>query len=512
MYDFHESWHSEPRRGSARQVPAKRSQSAEPTSHNSNINSFSPQQIQRSRRPSNLGYGFDPLSLEALDAGRPQTPPSLNTRRPSAAYSYYGSLPPESRYTSFERPAAYASPHHNIDGGAVSNENFPSSLHLHPNTGSNMPIAGAPHAISAYTTAYSSLYGPYRPSPLPASPYTRTLPNQINPPPDLGFTRHAPRGFVDASTAASQGLLSPLEPMVEQYQRRMQATVDRRPEDTRATRPGISPYTLPHQNQSHAVAGQLTRAVHGSSENASVALPSQPNHTTRSGTVQAHRAAYERLQPANRTTPTAAARGTDSQPFRHSMPQTSIAYDRPSRPYGNTPHDSTSASQSYYRNGQRSRGRASAYHPRRPLPPQLFQPSLNADAPGFTPNSIYPQGSQPHNYQVPEIFPMSAYHPILGGTHIQPTRDSPLTALALDQGSGTTSRRSRSPLTRGATTARTHRRVPPEQRDQENDQDSLRMRRVQALVNARHARDEQQRTTMHETPPRTGPVERRMHD
>lgn len=60
--------------------------------------------------------------------------------------------------------------------------------------------------------------------------------------------------------------------------------------------------------------------------------------------------------------------------------------------------------------------------------------------------------------------------------------------------------------------ARTHRRVPPEQRDQENDGDREAMEREREGINSRYGNEEGGRSRMDETPPRIGRVERRMRE
>ncbi|CAA9956614.1 hypothetical protein PTMSG1_00222 [Pyrenophora teres f. maculata] len=245
------------------------------------------------------------------------------------------------------------------------------------------------------------------------------------------------------------------------------------------------------------------RSAHVSSENA----PAHQSRATRTNTVQEHRAAYERLQAANRTTPTDAARSTGIPPFRQSMPQPSIADDRPNRPRSNALHNPATADQPQQRTEERPYSRTS--HNWRRQSPEQVQLGSNANAADLTPNFANPQPHRHHGSEPPPRPPTRAYRPGPGATHLQPTRDGPLTALAPDQGTGTTSRRTRSPILRGTTTARTHRRIPPEQRDQENNGDRAIMRREESNINARYAEDEQQ---MNETPPRTGPVERRLHE
>ena len=214
----------------------------------------------------------------------------------------------------------------------------------------------------------------------------------------------------------------------------------------------------------------------------------------RHGRVQTQRAAYERLQNPARAMHTGAVGGTDMFAFRHSMPQTTTPYDRSNRPRDHAPH---------HHNEMRPSSPFPMHQPR-----QTSQSHTHHGTHGSSP--ILPrlpphQGSRPH-------VPTHTYRPAPGTLRLQPTRDSPLTALAFEQGSGTTSRRPHSPLIRTTTVAmaRTHRRIPAEQRDQENDGDRALMRREEASVHARYGEDEQQRSLMNETPPRIGRVERRM--
>ncbi|CAG5140079.1 uncharacterized protein ALTATR162_LOCUS632 [Alternaria atra] len=161
-----------------------------------------------------------------------------------------------------------------------------------------------------------------------------------------------------------------------------------------------------------------------------------------------------------------------------------------------------------YSNEERSSSPFIMHQQQQPSQSQTTHTSL----PGAPPRVPTRQAYQQHNSDVQQRAPTRAYRPVPGARYLNASRDSPLTALALDQGSGTTSRRSHSPLVRATTTARTHRRIPPEQRDQENDGDRTLMRREEENVNARYGEEEQQRSMMNETPPRVGRVERRMQD
>jgi len=69
----------------------------------------------------------------------------------------------------------------------------------------------------------------------------------------------------------------------------------------------------------------------------------------------------------------------------------------------------------------------------------------------------------------------------------------------------------RSPLARAMTLARSHRRIPARQREQENEGvEEAAMREEMGNVLARYGAEEQRGEMMDETPPRVGRVERRM--
>jgi hypothetical protein len=240
------------------------------------------------------------------------------------------------------------------------------------------------------------------------------------------------------------------------------------------------------------------RGEQRSGENNPVVPMSSQDQIAHIGRVQAQRAAYERLHNPRR----AMQVETNINSSRRSIPQTTVPHDRSNRP--NRPPDMTHLLLPPL-NQERSSSPFMAHQQQRPAQgqSQLGAPLGSPGAPHRVP---YRPASQQYSSGIPQRAPTHSYRPAPGALYLNPTRDSPRTALALDQGSGTTSRRSRSPLVR----ARTHRRIPPEQRDQENDGAISLMRREEENVNARYGEEEQQLATMNETPPRIGRVERRM--
>ncbi|KAG9187351.1 hypothetical protein G6011_05222 [Alternaria panax] len=450
----------------------------------------------------------------------------------SAQFSYYGSLPPSRGASSSGPPLENDISRLQLDEAAASDKNHrlayadPSS----PRHSTLRPNSSDSSVLSLPDNAGS---GPHGVSPLPSMPYTR---NQGDPRlPD--YTTQRPGYVVDATTAAMEGLESPLSPYSEHYRHQLQAAQARAnphihqpcAEGAQARRTSHSrgqgnrsnhPRHLP--GQSDGPSEDRTREFEQSSANMSIAghhpswnpvlhgragqgeqrfrenLPSVPTSSydaaMRAGRVQAQRAAYERLYNPRM----AMQVETSINSLRHSMPQPTISHDLSYR----RPHFSG------FRPEERSSSLFVMHQQRQPPQGHITHSLLPPRVP--TRQTFHQQ----HNNQAPQRVPTQAYRPVPGARYLNPTHNNPLTAVALEQGSGTTSRRSHEPSIRvpTTTTARTHRRIPPEQRDQENDGDRSAMRREEEGVNARYGEEEQQRDRMDETPPRIGRVERRMLD
>ncbi|KAF1944853.1 hypothetical protein EJ02DRAFT_420152 [Clathrospora elynae] len=432
----------------------------------------------------------------------------------SAPYSWPGSLASGSRQPSSEHSGQGQLSYSQYDGAAPSTEARHVIQSVNPSLGAGVtgnamfcPSSGS----SVYSSPSAAVTGQHGLSPLPSMPYTHPQSgrNPLQPSSALDGI-HISGGYTDAATAAAQDLYSPLDPYSQQYlqmlrvqqaglavssqssyfiprsgameappsrmgsishayntapipgARAMDPAAVRQPQHRtlRSSQPSSEQLrnATNYGSQHRGRTNRSTRANQRSSENAP-AIPPYQVRFPQTGRVHAQSAAFEQLQNPIRTNQ---ARGVAALPSRHSMPQTTS----PGVPPGIPPRQ---ASRQHGEEPQRTQT-----HTYRPAPPSL---------------------------------------------QLQPSRDSPLTSLALDHGSGTTSRPSRSPIVRTTTTAaaaaaaattRTRPRVPVEQRDQENDGDRSLMRREEGAVLARYGEEEQRRDTMDETPPRVGRVERRM--
>jgi hypothetical protein len=452
----------------------------------------------------------------------------------SAQFSYYGSLASSTRFPSSEASLLLDVSRVQLDGTAASNESHRSSTSGNPFVGTNAafrPTSGS--SVHSWPSMVGS--GLHGLSPLPSMPYNR---NQASLPVPFDPTH----GYVDAATAVVRGLESPLDPYAQHYQQqqlRAQAARQeafqqqaiqraiaehhnafqsrtysfqtRRPSHGQGSQPHPPPQfanvprlPVPRQSQqpdtspTSQFGGLGRRSEQRSGESNPVAPSVSQAQMALNGRVQAQRAAYERLH-----NPRAMQVETDMNSFRRSLPQTTVPYDRSNQPRDYTPPQFPAMVMPRRDEERSSSPFIPQSHPRPQAQPQLVTYSSSPNAPSRLPIR---QPSRQRSNELPQRAPTQSYRPLPGARHLHPSRDSPLTALALDQGSGTTSRRSRSPLIR----ARTHRRIPPEQRDQENDGDRSLMRREEENVNIRYGDEEQSRGRMDETPPRIGRVERRM--
>jgi hypothetical protein len=470
----------------------------------------------------------------------------------SAAYSIYD-LPPESRLPSGERTGSAQHGYFQYDGSAASEHANRGAYHsVRP---SDLRASNNPLQHPATSSAYGGQYGI---SPLPSMPYTRTQGNNAAPQPFSGthMLDFAPTQYVDAATAAARNLNSPLEPFSDHYQRLTAMQNPRRNAPTQSPAyppfesPDLSPpqhigprhnptygphphmlnngrpqHSSAYRSPYHPVGAlrtgpsrpsqttgrdvQATRATQRSSENAPVRPPAHSSGPSRNSQVQIHRAAFERLHNAMQGGTSAAPRAPQSGPSRHSLPQSVALRSEPNEPLTHqamrriatfraqrrqrTPQASQSPTQAREQPSSSQAGsspplilsRTSPGAPPRPPPPSN-DPNLRG---GGARRRITPTSHSPFL-----LHPSRNY----ASASIAPARAS--TTLIL-----------RSPLLRAATSARPLRRLPPQQRDQENSGagEELLMRQEEAAINTRYGEDVQ-RDIMDETPPRVGRVERRM--
>ncbi|KAH9864116.1 hypothetical protein J1614_010049 [Plenodomus biglobosus] len=451
----------------------------------------------------------------------------------SAAFSYYGSLPSGSRHSSSGMSGTEQLSPSQYDGAITSRETGSAvhhrvrSLGVASNSFLSSSNAGGRRLSPDPRAGYS---------PLPSSPYTRTQGERVTSQ-TLPVERHTASSddYPDATEAAARNLRSPLDDYSEQYQRLVGDQYDRgnMPEyppqiqpteyDPNRSRRGSggdalrTPYaTLPtrdHQARpqpsaqiprQHDRSHQAARANQRSSENNPVTSPSI-NSRSAPSQVQTQRAAYELLQNASRAMQTTGS-GVPSPTSPHHVSnreRVQGARQMASRPATHRQEGIFMSSSPPPLLGYQHQSRASAQG-------TIFGGTLGMPPPSsYRLPPQYREGLQRTQTRIQRQVSITA----VPSLHLHPSRDSPLTSLALDHGSGVTSRRSRSPLVRATTTARTHRRVPAHQRDQENSAEAEidAMRREQAAVNARYGENGQQET-MDETPPRIGRFERAMFE
>lgn len=277
--------------------------------------------------------------------------------------------------------------------------------------------------------------------------------------------------------------------------------------------PAVADDPAPRTSQSQIRTAQLTRTSQRASENTLADAASNDGRTARSSQVQTQRAAYELLQGASQAMQSLGTRGSRVPGARPSI--------SPIR-------TRDVCNQSRLRAQQRADWRATSRYQETPMtsspvppsdPRQTLQgqfdfhthersPAVPSSVPRHSIGRVYSgDGPQRTHTRAYRQGPATAAPSL----HLHPTRDSPLTSLALDHGSGMTSRGSRSPVVRAPITARIYRRMPSRQRDQENSMEGEigAMRREETAINSRYGGDEQ-REVMDETPPRIGRVERRM--
>ncbi|KAF2849942.1 hypothetical protein T440DRAFT_479738 [Plenodomus tracheiphilus IPT5] len=432
-------------------------------------------------RSSHAGPSSTVRSISTMTGSRQrQRMSSSGASNASAAFSYHGSLPSESRHSSSGMSGMEQLSHSQHDGAAASTE-----------IGSGI---------------YHKVRSGY--SPLPSSPYTRFQGSRITSQPCAALRRTTSGDdYPTATEAAARDLRSPLDDYSEQYQRmsRYQSSGE-----AMLIYPPQLPSTGLNRDPSRRGSGgnayrnpyaSLTMRDYQARPPPGAQLSQQPNrsqHATRAN------------QRSMRTTQASAV-----GPIRSGLPITISPGDVSNR--------------DRIQGSRQMAPRPAAHHQEGPFlsssPPPIPRIQHRPQAPtlgtGFGSILSMPAppgyGSAPQYYTGPQRSQTRTQRQVsttaAPSLHLQPTRDSPSTSLALDHGSGITSRRSRSPLVRAMTTARTHRRVPAHQRDQENSAEAefSAMRREEAAVHARYGENEQQET-MNETPPRVGRFERAMFE
>jgi hypothetical protein len=403
----------------------------------------------------------------------------------SGAFSLY-ELPPESRHSSSgSYPAQYdgagVSSHLSRGGGA-----YHSVRASEARLGSHSSIR--PQSSRSFNHSSPNLAAiSQRPSPLPSMPYTRSqqISTFTQPLPDTSRTASGAalhEIHLDAADAVGRDLRSPLDGFADYYQQSMRLQAARHTLPTQLTSQSQvedshdhfsvhdvgGPYDAinrPHAQRTmaghhpHGRNTQSIRSYQRSSENVPVSSSTRERGDARSGQVQIQRAAYERLLQAQ----LAMHEGTSR------MPQASRPRDTSNRPRAQPMDYGFTAMERVHRRAQQLSSS--------PLPgPGHLQSSPNDPSAPRPP--IVPPRSASRQY------PSEASHRAL-------TRAQHLAVPSA--------------------IARTHRRVPVQQRDQENSHvgEQQLMRQEEAAISARYD-EEQQRDIMDETPPRVGRVERRM--
>jgi hypothetical protein len=530
---------TEPRRSSGRHAIPKRSLSS----------GSAPTYLRSTQR---LASGsFPPQDVFGNAAEEERRRFSSETSATSAPYSIY-ELPPESRQSSGELTGIFQQSHPQYDGTAASE---------YVNRGAYHSIR--PSDLQAYHNSLQHLAmgpvpgGQYGISPLPSMPYMRTQGTRALPPsfPGHHLQSARPPSHMDAATAAVRNLDSPLEPFSNHYQRinsqgpewrttpapylsphasnnfggagtsaqnnitTQQNTVSRsqpgRPNSGRPQQhPAIFQYppagTLSnpprHLQQPVGRGVQTTRASQRSSENAPVRPPAHSSGPSGNSQVQIHRAAFERLHNYNVPTRRDSQQGAP----RHGLPPPVVPGNT-----SNEPHRQQTLRRVPGYSGYESVRRRTPQASSSPAPASQQPPSSQSGrspssgilrtspaAPPRPPPSDEPsmRGGGARRRVTPAVRSSSLLHP---------PRSYPSGSIAPGRASIATSLHS--PILRATTSARPLRRVPPQQRDQENSgagEEQL-MRQEEAAINARYGEDVQ-RDTMDETPPRVGRVERRM--
>ncbi|KAH6881505.1 hypothetical protein BKA58DRAFT_371690 [Alternaria rosae] len=504
--------HSEPRRGSDRQPSATRSSStgAAMGSRVASQAQAQPDQLfedvfrtlpaaeppaRQFARTSTVTHGEDyhPTASDMFYTSGGSLQPdqadprsrhfSSDASAASAKFSYYGSLASSTRFPSSEASLGRDLSRVRPDGAAVSNESHRLYTPGNPFVAQLRPSSGS----SAYSSSSRAGSGPHGLSPLPSMPYNRIEAGQPVP--------HSYTGaYIDATTAVVGDLESPLDPYAQHYQQQLQAQAAR---EEALQQHALRQQAILNQrfpSQSHAESFQSRRSSHGQGSQPRPP-PQFPNNP---------RMPYHHLPPQQSLQP---LQYPSERTATMQSSQFGVRGGRGDHRSGENDPVSQSTSRDLIAHHGRVQAQRAAFERLHNPRSMQVETAINTSRRSLPQTTVpYDRSNQPRDYA--QRAPTQPYRPLPGARHLHSTRDSPLTALALDQGSGTTSRRSRSPLLR----ARTHRRIPPEQRDQENDGDRSLMRREEENVNARYGEEEQRGARMDETPPRIGRVERRMLD
>jgi hypothetical protein len=491
----------------------------------------------------------------------------------SAAYFIY-ELPPESRLSSGERTGSAQHDYFQYDGSAAPEHAYCGAYHsVRPSDlrASNYPLQhpatssayGGQHGVSPlpsmpYTRTQSTHAAPdalsgtrisdFAPTQYvdAATAAARNLNSPLEPFSDhyqrltamQNLRRNAPTQSTTCYPFGTPDLSHPQHDMAPRrnftsgFQPRMLS--NGRPQHELAY---VSPYPpvrtftpgLPQQNPAHnfpyppdgtaaAVSGrpsqtpgrdvQATRANQRSSENAPVRPPTLNSGPSRNSQVQIHRAAFERLHNVMQGSSSATLRAPQPGLSRHSLPQQTAPRTESNEPLTHQAMRRIAT----YRAQRRQRTSQSPQNPT-----QTREQPLSSQA-----SSSPPASSSRTSPGAPPRPPPSNDPSMRGGGaryRITPTTRSPFllqpprsyASASIAPARASTTSILRSPLLRAATSARPLRRVPPQQRDQENSGagEELLMRQEEAAINSRYGED-MQRDTMDETPPGVGRVERRM--
>ncbi|KAF1845501.1 uncharacterized protein K460DRAFT_110081 [Cucurbitaria berberidis CBS 394.84] len=509
------------------------------------------------------------FQADQVNAGSRQ--PSSESSGASAAFSYYGSDLPASRNSSSTQSApdqvaqydgAVPSRHvshaaHNPPRPLEIGDRFPPPRPLEIGDPFLRPLSRRGSSRSSPNLALSVQHGI---SPLPSMPYTRGQGVQSSPQPPPGLVNSVVTGGnpMDAATAAAQDLRSPLDDYSEQYQRSLQARLAAQRThaqsrsypgqldglNTYMPRQGIGsrPYGTVQDPYGPMSTGYrqpqppVLRSTLGSSEHVPYppirmsqsydrsSQPIRPNPFDEAPSslhwqgqplraAHGHQSSVQAIQGMNARH----SQGPLPGPTQFSsIPQEVVPRDISNRPrtqQPQPPHHFASRVSPRPPNGDWTSVPLPITQPRRPsqghVPSEHREPRLSPEVPRrFLPQrgsfSLQPDERPPRNTTRSRRRPSTL--------NLQPTLDSPLTSVALDHGSGTTSRRPRSLLPR-TRSVRPRLAIPARQQDQENsgEGEMALMRREEGAINSRYG-EEEQRDVMDETPPRVGRVERRMFE
>lgn len=332
-------------------------------------------------------------------------------------------------------------------------------------------------------------------------------------------------GYIDAASAAMQGRPSPLDPYSEYYQHHLSQQNARPP----PTAQPVAPYPIDRYSAgSRHSATDAARSSTSRSQNSHVRdLYGAPNgrnaHTARSNQRSSENAhARPSAQSSDRSHNSQVQRHREVFEAMHSLNPSDTLQPGPSRlslPPPTAPRDASNLFRAPDWNrpaGVNMPWRRTAEVSSSPISPTTRRPSARLDpsAPTYRPSA---------SPDLPPMISPSNGPNMRGGAapdrtqtrarrRVTPARSPnhlhlPRASLPLHHAVSL-----RSPLLHAANPVRPIRRVPPQQRDQENSgagEEQL-MRQEAAAMRARYGEDVQRGDVMDETPPRVGRVERRM--